>query len=256
MNNGGFGGAPLEVASNRMVLGGAGGAGEGNNVISNNGKALHGGTGGGIVIINSASVSGNGMINANGGTAEISQQDGAGGGGAGGSVIIRIETGDLSELQLMPMVGTEAKIQEQHQDSINMETVASGGGGVVFTQLNGSNAELNATVYLEGGKGGKARIDANIPEYTDGTDGGNGVFNIAPPQVTEPQICDNMPVLTDFTVDIESASTYTFTASDFDDHVDENPDYTDIKIVTLPVNGELCSTELKRQVHLLFPREC
>jgi Bacterial Ig-like domain/Bacterial TSP3 repeat len=100
---GGLGGAPVAYdLLTHLVFGGGGGAGHGNEGANSSGAA-----GGGTVFIRSASLSGIGRIEANGGTAFNTDRplgpgtplatglDAAGGGGAGGSLSIRV-TGNIT----------------------------------------------------------------------------------------------------------------------------------------------------------------
>ncbi len=96
--SGGVGGHPLNYTTDRVFLGGGGGAGHGNNSYGG-----MGGAGGGAVFLNLyGNVTGNGKISANGGNGENAEglqpgpfssaktgDDGAGGAGGGGSLIIR-----------------------------------------------------------------------------------------------------------------------------------------------------------------------
>jgi gliding motility-associated-like protein len=93
-NQGGYGGRPLDYSSGKLFFGGAGGAGDGDDNFSGRG----GNAGGLIYLFCKGTVSGIGVLNANGeagvnssGTPTptgIAGQDGAGGGGAGGTVFI------------------------------------------------------------------------------------------------------------------------------------------------------------------------
>ncbi|WP_371439313.1 hypothetical protein [Polaromonas sp.] len=84
-----FGGSAFGAAGvSRVTLGGGGGAGD-QNGNSNNTREMSGGTGGGIVLMRSGSLSGGGTIDVRGGVANTNPlNDGAGGGAAGGSSVI------------------------------------------------------------------------------------------------------------------------------------------------------------------------
>ncbi len=84
-----FGGSAFGGASvSRVTLGGGGGAGD-QNGNSNSINDMSGGTGGGIVIIRSGSLSGGGTVDIRGGVANTNPlNDGAGGGAAGGAAIV------------------------------------------------------------------------------------------------------------------------------------------------------------------------
>jgi len=85
-NVGGFGGRPLQYASDRLFMGGGGGAGEGNNSSSGDG-----GNGGGIIyLLVKGNISGSGTITANGQDGFNTQNsfiDAAGGAGGGGAIV-------------------------------------------------------------------------------------------------------------------------------------------------------------------------
>jgi gliding motility-associated-like protein len=93
-NQGGYGGRPLDYSNGKLFFGGAGGAGDGDDNFSGRG----GNAGGLIYVFCKGTISGIGVINANGeaganssGTPTltgIAGQDGAGGGGAGGTIFI------------------------------------------------------------------------------------------------------------------------------------------------------------------------
>ncbi|MDB4534368.1 PKD domain-containing protein [Vicingaceae bacterium] len=108
-NNGGLGGRPLDYSTGKIFMGGAGGAGDGNQVPVTAGA---GGNGAGIIFISSyGDISGSGSILANGqdgfnaGTTApapfntVTGTDGAGGAGAGGTVIIK-STGTVSSISI------------------------------------------------------------------------------------------------------------------------------------------------------------
>jgi hypothetical protein len=84
---GGFGGAVVTYAfANHLALGGAGGAGEENDMVG-----TAGGNGGGVVLVRTASLAGAGSISAAGGSVTaVAGNDGAGGGGAGGAVVVEV----------------------------------------------------------------------------------------------------------------------------------------------------------------------
>ena len=92
---GGLGGRPLDYSTGKIFMGGAGGAGEGNN-----NQAGNGGNAGGMVFLKCYdAITGDGDIISNGvaggnsfGTASFGQlagKDGCGGGGAGGTIILQ-----------------------------------------------------------------------------------------------------------------------------------------------------------------------
>lgn len=94
--SGGVGGHPLTYESDRVFMGGGGGAGHGND-----GYGGDGGNGGGVVLINVyGEITGDGTISANGAAGGSSEgpdpnigqktgEDGAGGAGGGGAIVIK-----------------------------------------------------------------------------------------------------------------------------------------------------------------------
>ncbi|WP_342375581.1 Ig-like domain-containing protein [Myxococcus stipitatus] len=91
---GGLGGAPMSFSAlNHLLFGGGGGAGHSNDDLGGAGNAA-----GGIVFIRAASITGAGVISANGlaGVDTTGRgNDAAGGGGAGGTISLRV-TGELT----------------------------------------------------------------------------------------------------------------------------------------------------------------
>jgi len=101
--SGGFGGQFEAPSATRVILGGGGGAGTTNNStaagavsLATNGINSSGAPGGGIVIIRANAVTGAGTISANGANALDILNDAGGGGGAGGSIVIQIQSGNLT----------------------------------------------------------------------------------------------------------------------------------------------------------------
>src|ERR1700682_2411643 len=84
---GGFGGTTFPATAARVTAGAGGGAGTRNNSggIAN---ASSGGSGAGIFMIRTGSVTGAGTLSTDGGTGVVPANDGGGGGGAGGTVIM------------------------------------------------------------------------------------------------------------------------------------------------------------------------
>lgn len=94
---GGLGGRPLDYSTGKIFFGGGGGSGDVNDAQTLGG---HGGNSGGIILLEcKGTISGSGVINANGAdgidayttsppTTSYAGNDGAGGGGAGGTVIV------------------------------------------------------------------------------------------------------------------------------------------------------------------------
>lgn len=153
---GGIGGISLatHISGNRFFLGGGGGSGEANDNANN-----RGGAGGGIVIIkaNTLRTTGTGTgirISANGEAALTIANDGAGGGGAGGSVMLDVNTFDIS--------------------NNNRITIAANGG-------NGGNVGVNSQ-HGGGGGGGQGAVIfrgpiPNTTSITLNTSNGTGGLN-------------------------------------------------------------------------------
>ncbi|MDY7226134.1 adventurous gliding motility protein AgmC [Hyalangium rubrum] len=123
---GGLGGAPVAyVPYERLVFGGGGGAGEGNNDLGTPGAA-----GGGLMLLRALEVRGSGVFRANGATPPLAADDGAGGGGAGGAISLRaVEEVECGRIEARGGAGgsvTEA--------GFPVGPGGGGGGGVLFRQ--------------------------------------------------------------------------------------------------------------------------
>lgn len=128
-NVGGFGGRPLNVAGNRLFLGGGGGAGD-----ANNSAGGAGGNGGGLVfIIAGGNITGGGSITANGSAGANSvggHNDAPGGGGGGGSVVIYNRSGNVANtisIQANGGVGGNQLITSNESEGPG----GGGGGGYI-----------------------------------------------------------------------------------------------------------------------------
>jgi large repetitive protein len=87
---GGRGGVPVVSGlAERLWLGGGGGAGHGDGAAGE--VVAAGGAGGGVVLMRAASVTGSGVIRAEGAPGGASLGNGAGGGGAGGSLLVTVD---------------------------------------------------------------------------------------------------------------------------------------------------------------------
>ena len=146
---GGYGGAAFPSAPGLLVLGGGGGAGSNNN---NPGQSS-GGAGGGIVHIRALSVSGSGVITANGTTVDTAGNDGGGGSGAGGSVVLVALNGGLGGV-----------------------TLSADGG-------RGGNTNLGAAMHGPGGGGGGGYVALTSPAGTVSVSGGASGLTGTPPGV-------------------------------------------------------------------------
>ena len=146
-----FGGAGVS----RVVLGGGGGAGDQNGNSGGDLAKMSGGTGGGIVLIRSGSLTGNGTIDVRGGVANTNpDNDAAGAGAAGGSAVL------ISPNWTAGVVTVNAGGGQGGDSFLAGGTAHSGGGG--------------------GGGGVVVRSDAMTVDITGGT---NGLTNTgdAPP---------------------------------------------------------------------------
>jgi uncharacterized repeat protein (TIGR01451 family) len=146
------GGAFIQRAVGRLVMGGGGAAGGDNN---SGGLNSSGGAGGGIVLVRTGSASGTGLINANG-LIGLSQtaNDGAGGGGAAGSVAFISSNGSVGALTVNAVGGPGGN------SFLGGATAHAGGGGgaggVVFTSAA-------ATISTLGGANGTTNIGDSPP---------------------------------------------------------------------------------------------
>ena len=172
LDTGGFGGDKFSVA-NRIVMGGGGGAGTNNDGTSNSqffpdntdGRASSGAPGGGIVLLRTASVNGNGNINANGGNAFNVKNDGGGGGGAGGSVVVTAANGNLPASLTVNANGGNGG------SAVYIEPHGPGGGGGGGVILTSPGAQRNAN----GGRSG-GTSDPVDPAINFGATGGDSAF--------------------------------------------------------------------------------
>jgi hypothetical protein len=174
-NAGGLGGGTLYtfVSASRIFMGGGGGAGEGNNSYTTTG-----GNGGGIIIINANQIrttgSGSALrISANGQTASDVGNDGAGGGGAGGSVLLNVNTWNISASKTLTISangGSGGNVTD---------AVAHGGGGgggqgaIIF---NSATPTTNITTRTLNGLGGRNYAGGTFADNGIGADN-VGIFN-------------------------------------------------------------------------------
>ena len=157
---GGYGGRPLDYASNRIFFGGGGGAGDGDD-----GYAGAGGNAGGIVFLDCyGPITGSGTLLSNGNAGanaagnasatSIAGKDGAGGGGAGGTIFIRTTS---------TIVG-------------NTMNANGGLGGDQFL-TKGFFAPAIVEAQGPGGGGGGGYINTTVPVFANVTGAANGVTN-------------------------------------------------------------------------------
>jgi len=146
--NGGYGGRPVDNSGNRVFMGGGGGAGD-----ANNSAGTGGGNGGGIVFILSAgTISGTGIINANGANAfststPASSGDASGGGGGGGSVVLYTNGASISSLTLNAKGGNGGG---QNIATNEAEGMGGGGGGGYINTSNASGLTRNVNAGANG----------------------------------------------------------------------------------------------------------
>lgn len=136
-------------ALNRILFGGGGGAGIGENELSGKPWATGGANGGGIIIILCDSLEANsGKLSARGESAVGVAEAGGGGGGAGGAILIdaRSVTGNLN----VDVTGGNGG--EVNNPSVCPGPGGGGGGGLLWYSWNSmpSNIQLNAIGGTEG----------------------------------------------------------------------------------------------------------
>jgi len=181
-NIGGYGGRPLNYGINteRVYMGGGGGAGDGND-----GASTDGARGGGIVfLISYAQITGSGNITANGSNGFVTPpfgNDAPGGGGGGGTIILNA-TGNISNISAFANGG-----QGGNQNISTGEAEGPGGGGSggyiaktngAFTQQanGGANGVTNSASLSEfppngATKGGSGLTDQSITNFSVNTIG-------------------------------------------------------------------------------------
>ena len=175
LTTGGFGGKEFCLAAtDRLVLGGGGGAGTTNDGSFYNGAANVGGdgsyssgaAGGGMVLIRTNTSSGSGTILATGANARDVGQDGGGGGGAGGSVLVTSRSGSLAGLSVSVQGGNggNARFSAAHGPG------GGGGGGVIVT-----NASGGVTVAVNGLNGGVSGMTGSTLALPFDSEAGTGL---------------------------------------------------------------------------------
>lgn len=147
---GGYGGSGLEyVAGTRLAFGGGGGAGQGNN---NNGTS--GGAGGGVIFLQTNTLSGSGVLSADGASAPngptAGRSDGSGGGGAGGAIAVFADSGAAC---------SEARAAGGNGGSVGGSGHGPGGGGSGGFVYVEAPTGVCATA-VEGGESGVAAGDS------------------------------------------------------------------------------------------------
>lgn len=162
---GGLGGIVLQsfITSQRIFMGGGGGAGE-----ANDGNHTQGGSGGGIIFIQASTIrtSGTGdtiRISSNGDRAINGTNDGVGGAGAGGSVVFMVNNWDVPASKPLLVTanggdGGDVLHADQHGGG------GGGGQGTIINILSAFDSHIAATTL--NGHGGLNNIN--------GTRAGNG----------------------------------------------------------------------------------
>jgi uncharacterized repeat protein (TIGR01451 family) len=187
---GGLGGNAVTNSVTRLIMGGGGGAGSANNSGANavttwppgtstlangaNGSiASSGASGGGAVLIRAGSISGAGVIDADGYNAHnkgnvLAESDSAGGGGAGGSIFITAGSGTGAGLTLQARGGWGGR-----SNYFNHGPGGGGGGGYILTNLASASTSVipgqNGLDACCGGTNGNGS-----PKAYNATAGANG----------------------------------------------------------------------------------
>lgn len=187
---GGLGGNAITNGATRLIMGGGGGAGSANNSGANsvttwppttstaangaNGSiASSGASGGGAVLIRAGSISGTGIIDADGYNAHnkgnvLAESDSAGGGGAGGSIFVTAGSGTGAGLTLRAQGGWGGR-----SNYYNHGPGGGGGGGYILTNLASASTSVipgqNGLDACCGGTNGNGS-----PKAYNATAGANG----------------------------------------------------------------------------------
>ncbi len=215
---GGLGGHPLTYDATRIFMGGGGGAGEMDNT-----QGGSGGAGGGIVFLQSyGSITGTGVIEANGANGQNSNPlnqtagigvkrgvDGAGGAGGGGAIIISNGTAIPNTVSLIANGGNGG------DNALNFGSFTSGveadgpGGGGTGGFVNYTSG--TPSISANGGNSGVVTIAGNLTTHivasfppngaTNGASGSNLVtqpyYNLIPNNVS---VCTGSPATLSVTV--------------------------------------------------------
>ncbi len=162
----GIGGDVFPAAVGQLAMGGGGGAGSANN----GGQASSGSVGGGIILLRTGTVTGPGLVQANGLNAQTAATDGGGGGGAGGTVLLlAANSASLSALTVSAHGGRGGDANPTGAAAYGPG--GGGGGGVVLANgvVDGSSSAakgLNGTTSTTGGNlaafGATAGTDGSI----------------------------------------------------------------------------------------------
>lgn len=182
---GGIGGIALGtyISSSRVFMGGGGGAGE-----ANNNYTTTGGNGGGIIIISATEIvtTGTGSslrITANGQQPVDVGNDGAGAGGAGGSILLNVQSWNISASKKLVITANGG-----NGGSVGDAAAHGGGGGggqgaVLFAT---TVPTTNITTNTLNGRGGRNYAGGTYAGDGGGSDNEgifNGSFSILPQRV-------------------------------------------------------------------------
>ncbi len=187
-DNRGIGGRGLlyNNASNKIFMGGGGGAGHCNNGFSTPGENTNynGGNGGGIVLINANTITGNNYAIVSRGDSAFERNssggethDGMGGGGAGGTVLV--SANNYTNNLIINVTG--GKGGDMHASMLGGHIGPGGGGagGVVWVKQPAIPA--NMAITNTGGRGGYLLQENNNPYGTTAGSPGTNVFNLQLP---------------------------------------------------------------------------
>jgi gliding motility-associated-like protein len=169
---------PVDIT--RLLMGGGGGGGHANDALT----GVKGGVGGGIVLINAATIIGNGTILANGGNGAPGvfggNPDGSGGGGAGGTVFVKVSNPDPTATVNIQSNGGAGGNTEGDPGSPGVQSHGPGGGaggGIVLYSI----ATGTVNISVAPGQSGKTNSGAGITH--NAAAGSTGIKQIFIPSV-------------------------------------------------------------------------
>jgi uncharacterized repeat protein (TIGR01451 family) len=161
---GGFGGQGVPMSAARLTLGGGGGAGTTNNATGTPtfGLASSGAPGGGMVMIRAKTLSGAGIVNANGTAGNQSVCNDASGGGGGGGAVLVFASGNAGNVGTLTVNanggggGSNTGNGTGNNSGVcgafnNQPHGPGGGGGGGFVALSSIQS---ATIHVAGGANG------------------------------------------------------------------------------------------------------
>jgi gliding motility-associated-like protein len=178
INNGGWGGRPLDYSTGKLFLGGGGGAGD-----QDNGCAGNGGIGGGLIyVLSYGAIGGTGTVVANGqagGNTTTSGFsigiDGAGGGGGGGTIILNA-IGTVSGISATANGGNGGNQSVTGSEAEGPGGSGGGGyiavstGAITMNAAAGANGTTNSTALTEFTPNGATRGAAGLTNQAISTD--------------------------------------------------------------------------------------